>query len=131
LPAQSKAETHLSIEVRLTAHAHGEVGYLIFDSPSGFPGDESKAIRHGFVAIPAGAEELRIETELAPGSYAVSVYEDLNDNRKLDHNFIGIPSEPVGVSNNPPRHRRAPRFDECSFNVANKVQTILITMVRG
>ena len=131
LAAQSKAETHLSIEVRLTAHAHGEVGYLIFDSPSGFPGDESKAIRHGFVAIPAGAEELRIETELAPGSYAVSVYEDLNDNRKLDHNFIGIPSEPVGVSNNPPRHRRAPRFDECSFNVANKVQTILITMVRG
>jgi uncharacterized protein (DUF2141 family) len=34
-------------------------------------------------------------------TYAVSIYHDLNDNRKLDKNITGIPREPYGFSNNP------------------------------
>jgi uncharacterized protein (DUF2141 family) len=37
---------------------------------------------------------------LPRGSYAVSVYQDLNDNGKLDTNLLGIPKEPYGFSNN-------------------------------
>ncbi|HEX2917146.1 MAG TPA: aldehyde dehydrogenase family protein, partial [Edaphobacter sp.] len=36
--AQSTPQTHLSINVRLTQKAHGQLGYLIFAAPSGFPG---------------------------------------------------------------------------------------------
>lgn len=125
------AETHLSIDVLLTPNAHGEVGYLVFDSPSGFPGDKSKAIRHGFVAIAPGPRKLRIDTALHPGTYAVTVYEDLNRNHKVDHNFIGIPNEPVGASNNPKPHMRPPRFDESSFHLGADSQTIIIRLVRG
>jgi 4,4'-diapolycopenoate synthase len=131
MPAQPQAETHLSINVRLTPDAHGEAGYLIFNSSSGFPGDKNKAIRHGFVAIAPGARELHIDTALPPNSYAVTVYEDLNINHKLDHNLIGIPSEPVGASNNPKVHMRPPRFDESSFHLGANPQTIIITLVRG
>ena len=98
LAAQSKAETHLTIDVHLTQQAHGELAYLVFASPSGFPGDRDKALRHGFLPIPSNAQHLHIDTDLPPGTYAVSVYEDLNSNHKLDHNLIGIPREPVGVS---------------------------------
>jgi acyl-CoA reductase-like NAD-dependent aldehyde dehydrogenase/uncharacterized protein (DUF2141 family) len=129
--AHPQAETHLSIDVRLTPEAHGEVGYLIFNSPSGFPGDKTKAVRHGFLAIAPGVRELHIDTALPPGTYAVSVYEDLNSNHKLDHNLIGIPSEPVGVSNNPKVHMRPPRFDESSFRLGAKEQTITVNLVRG
>jgi 4,4'-diapolycopenoate synthase len=129
--AQPRAQTHLTVDVRLAPGAHGELGYLIFDSPSGFPGDREKAIRHGFVLIPAGAQQLHIDTDLPPGTYAVSVYEDLNGNHKLDRNVLGIPREPVGASNNPAAHMGPPRFSECSFRVGATAQTISITVVRG
>lgn len=39
-------------------------------------------------------------TDLAPGEYAVKVMHDENDNGSLDTNFLGIPSEGYGFSNN-------------------------------
>jgi 4,4'-diapolycopenoate synthase len=131
LAAQSRAQTHLSIDVQLTQQAHGELGYLIFASSSGFPGDRDKALRHGFLPIPSNSQHLRIDTDLPPGIYAVTVYEDLNSNHKLDHNLIGIPREPVGVSNNPPARFGPPHFDECSFHLGNTAQTITITLVHA
>ena len=117
--ATTQALTHLAIDVGLTNHAHGELAYLIFASRYGFPGDREKAIRRGFLPIPDRAQQLRIETDLPPGTYAVSVYEDLNGNHKLDHNLIGIPNEPVGVSGNPIGRFGPPRFDECSFRLSS------------
>ena len=50
--------------------------------------------------------------ELEPGEYAISVHHDDNDNDKMDTNFIGIPKEPAGFSNDyvpmgPPRYKKA------------------------
>jgi 4,4'-diapolycopenoate synthase len=131
LAAQSKTETHLTIDVHLTQQAQGELAYLIFASPSGFPSDRDKALRHGFLPIPSNAQHLRIDTDLPPGIYAVTVYEDLNRNHKLDHNLIGIPHEPVGVSNNPPARFGPPHFDECSFHLGDTARTITITLVHA
>ena len=127
--ANAKAETHVTIDVRVTKHAHGELGYLIFASSAGFPGDRGKAIRHGFLPIPSGAKQLRIETDLPPGTYAASLYEDSNGNHKLDRNLIGIPKEPVGVSGNPSRRFGPPRFGECSFPLGSTGLTITIALV--
>jgi 4,4'-diapolycopenoate synthase len=131
LAAQSKMETRLTIDVHLTQRAQGELAYLVFASPSGFPGDRDKALRHGFLPIPSNAQQIRIDTDLPPGIYAVTVYEDLNSNHKLDHNFIGIPREPVGVSNNPPARFGPPHFSECSFRLGDTAQTITITLVHA
>lgn len=131
LSSQSQPQTRLTIDVQLDQHAHGELGYLVFDSRSGFPGESSKAVRHGFIPIPSGARDLHIDTDLPPGTYAVSVYDDLNGNHKLDRNFIGIPREPVGVSNNPPGRLGPPRFDECSFHLGTSAQTITIKLVHA
>jgi uncharacterized protein (DUF2141 family) len=131
LAAQAKTETHLTIDVHLTQQAQGELAYLIFASPNGFPGDHDKALRHGFLPIPSNAQHLRIDTDLPPGIYAVTVYEDLNSNHKLDHNLIGIPREPGGVSNNPPGRLGPPHFDECSFHLGDTAQTITITLVHA
>jgi uncharacterized protein (DUF2141 family) len=129
--AQPKPQTHLAIDVHLTQHAQGELAYLVFASPSGFPGDRDKALRHGFRPIPSNAQHLRIDTDLPPGTYAVSVHEDLNSNHKLDHNLIGVPREPVGVSNNPSARFGPPHFSECSFHLGDTAQTITITLVRA
>jgi uncharacterized protein (DUF2141 family) len=44
---------------------------------------------------------------LGKGKYAVLVYHDQNTNGKLDTNFIGMPKEGVGNSNN---HKGIPSF---------------------
>jgi 4,4'-diapolycopenoate synthase len=129
--AACEATTHLTMNVRLTEDARGELAYLIFASPSGFPGDRDKALRRGFLPIPEGAQRLRIEIDLPPGTYAASVYEDLNENQKLEHNLIGIPKEPVGVSGKPSGRFGPPRFDDCSFRLGHTTKTITITLVHG
>jgi uncharacterized protein (DUF2141 family) len=128
---QTQGETRLTVKVRLTADARGQLAYLVFNSPSGFPGDRDKAVRHGLVPIPPHAEEMALSLDLPAGVYAVTVYEDLNCNRVLDHNFFGIPREPVGASNNPSGRFGAPRFAECAFRLANTGETITINLVKG
>jgi uncharacterized protein (DUF2141 family) len=131
LHAQPKPQTRLSIHVRLDRDAHGELAYLIFDSAAGFPDHPESAIRRGFLPIPSGAQQLQIETDLPSGTYAVSVYEDLNGNHKLDRNILGVPREPVGASNNPQRRMGPPKFGDCSFRLGDESQTLFITLVRG
>ena len=50
-----------------------------------------------------------------PGRYAVSVYHDENTNKKLDRNFIGIPSEGYGFSRDAPIRMGPPSFDDAAF----------------
>lgn len=129
--AQAPHTTHLSVDVQLTGDAHGELAYLVFGSASGFPGERDKALLHGFLPIPPHAERIKFDIDLPPGTYAVTVYEDLNGNHKLDHNSIGIPREPVGASNNPKGRFGPPRFSECAFRLGNSPQTIAINIVKG
>ena len=129
--AQAPSTTRLTMDVKLTDDARGELGYLVFASPSGFPGERDSAFLKGFVPIPAHAERMKFDVDLPPGTYAVTVYEDLNGNRKLDHNAIGIPREPVGASNNPKGRFGPPRFSECAFSLGNSAQTIAINVLKG
>jgi uncharacterized protein (DUF2141 family) len=129
--AQSAAEAHLTIDVRLRPGAHGEAAYLIFNSSRGFPSDRDKALRRGFVPIPAAARSLHIEADLPPGTYAVSMYEDSNTNHKLDRTFLGVPTEPVGASNNPASRMGPPRFSDCVFRLGAGPQSIHISLGQG
>jgi uncharacterized protein (DUF2141 family) len=54
--------------------------------------------------------------DVKPATYAVSIFQDENDNGKLDTNFLGIPKEGWGFSNNPHVMRKA-TFEEAKFPV--------------
>ncbi len=58
-------------------------------------------------------------TGLKDGTYAVAMVHDENGNGKLDTNFLGIPSEGIGISNNP-RLFGKPTFQEAKFTVNGK-----------
>lgn len=60
------------------------------------------------------------------GEYSVRVFQDLNDNQKLDTNFIGIPTEPIGISNNVKGRMGPPPFQKTLFSVNQPAQTIHI-----
>jgi uncharacterized protein (DUF2141 family) len=54
---------------------------------------------------------------MQPGIYAVAVAHDLNGNKTTDTNFLGMPIEDWGVSNNVRPSFRAPTFDEGKIEI--------------
>ncbi len=64
-----------------------------------------------------------IFNEVSPGSYAISIFYDVNDNGELDTSLFGIPKEPTGVSNNAIGKNGPPAFDKASF-VVNENATV-------
>lgn len=57
------------------------------------------------------------------GDYAVMVFQDLNNNQKLDTNMLGIPKEPYGFSNNPTLYG-PPNYQALKFAMTEQAQTI-------
>ena len=51
--------------------------------------------------------------DIPPGTYAIKLHIDENENGKLDTNFLGIPKEQYGTSNN----ALFLNFDSSSFDV--------------
>ena len=61
------------------------------------------------------------------GAYAVSFIHDENDNKKLDTNFIGIPKEDFGCSNNAQGFMGPPKYEDAKFQLTeNKTINIKI-----
>ena len=123
-PVPSPDEPHESDKAALTIrvvgarNAKGTIGALLFKSADGFPGNPKKAIREAEAQVDTtslGAEV--VFQGLPDGVYAVSVRHDENGNGKFDKNILGIPKEGYGVSNNPKKMKRAPKFEEAKFTL--------------
>jgi uncharacterized protein (DUF2141 family) len=52
------------------------------------------------------------------GEYAITLFVDFNGNKKIDKNFLGIPKEPYGFSNNVIGNMSAPTFDQAKFVIS-------------
>ena len=94
----------------------GEIGCALYAGADGFPMDPSTATQQ-WLDVRDGGAECRFEG-LPPGQYAVAVSHDLNGNRQTDTNFLGIPKEAWGVSNNVRPTLRAPTFEEAAVALA-------------
>ncbi len=64
--------------------------------------------------------------DLEFGNYAVAVLYDRNDNGTMDFNFLGMPKEPFGFSNNPIVLLSAPSFGQTRFTHDKAVTRILV-----
>ena len=62
------------------------------------------------------------------GEYAIAVYHDENSNKKLDTNFLGIPREGVGFSNNAKMTTGPAKYDKAKFRVITGEKKISIRM---
>ena len=51
------------------------------------------------------------------GDYGIAVFHDENSNGKMDKNFLGIPQEPYGFSNNVRVTFGPPKWDDAKFAV--------------
>lgn len=89
---------------------------LFASSDDGFPFDSSKAFKTFEAPIKNGGASISIKN-IPYGVYAVSIYHDNDLSGKLPKSFFGKPLKGIGISNNPPKRNRPPRFDEAKFTL--------------
>jgi uncharacterized protein (DUF2141 family) len=104
----------IHVEVEGLRNSKGQVLCALFSSADGFPKNSAKASGRTKANISNGHAICEFPG-VPPGTYAVSVFHDENSNGKLDTNFMGIPREGVGASNNAKGHLGPPRFDAAAF----------------
>jgi len=66
-------------------------------------------------------------TDVLPGQYAFSVFQDLDGDFRLKTNIVGIPVEPYGFSNNPTLYG-APNFEQVAITVGEQDSHIIISL---
>ena len=113
-------EINLNVEIEGIKSEKGKILFSLFSDKSGFPGDMTKALRKGMVHIEDG--KAKIDLDLPPGTYAIMVFHDEDDNNELKTNWFGMPKEGVGNSNN---HKGIPSYKKSVFKLyKNKTITI-------
>lgn len=55
--------------------------------------------------------------DVTPGTYAIQVFHDLTDQHTVHQNFLGIPREPIGFSNDVSVFPSGPHWDKAAFQV--------------
>ena len=116
------AETRsLTIQAVGARNAKGMIRAAVFHDPKGFPNNASEAVQTQAAAIdPQTLTAKIVFTDLPKGVYAVSLFHDENMNQKLDKNFMGIPREGYGASNNPKKKMGPPNFEETKFQFSER-----------
>ncbi|MFM8344488.1 MAG: DUF2141 domain-containing protein [Betaproteobacteria bacterium] len=127
--AQGKQDgaTSLRLEVTSFRNAKGSLNCRLFTDATSFPDGEGSRT----VSAPiSGHQASCVFDELPPGTYAVAVVHDENGNGKLDKNFLGIPSEGYGVSNNRTYAASSPKWEESRFTVTSREPLVLKVSLR-
>ena len=109
----------LELEVTNFEESKGQLIISVFEKPEDFPieGKEFKKI----VVDKLDLEGTKINIELPHGDYAIALLHDLNLDGECNFNFIGIPTEAYGFSQNVRPIVSAPDFEETMFHLKDHV----------
>lgn len=120
-----------SLEVNFTSinNSKGQICLNLFNGQTGFPdggkGSGLKAAK--CMPIVKGVAKFTF-TNLPYGNYAISAVHDTNGDTRLNSNFLGVPNEGIGFSNNPVVVTAAPSFSEAQFFLSKPKTDISIKM---
>ena len=122
----AQSENDLTVNINGIKEIKGNLYVYLYSQSEGFPTKPEMAKK--FVEVIVTAEKIHVKFEnIQSGTYAVSVFHDVNSNREMDTNFLGIPKEPIGVSNNAKGSYGPPKFNDAKFSInANKTITLKI-----
>jgi uncharacterized protein (DUF2141 family) len=127
LPQTPAPTEFIRVEVSGMRSDKGQIVCALFSSAKDFPKNGDKAVAQAKAGISHGRSVCEFPG-VAPGRYAVSVFHDENSNGKMDTNFMGIPREGVGASNNARGHFGPPKFDDAAFQYPGGKLDLTITI---
>ena len=124
LLASAAQAADLTIDVQGVAEAKGKILVAVYDKSEGWL---KKAVKATRVDAVKGSTIVTI-SGLPEGTYAVSLYHDLDENGKLESNAIGIPTEPIGFSNDAMGAFGPASFDDAKVKLPAEGARIVVTL---
>ncbi len=107
---------------------NGESGHVmvqLFDSETAWK--EESSLKNAALDIVEGRATWAV-TGLPEGEYGIRSYHDKNSNEKLDTNFLGIPKERYGFSNNAKAGMGPPKWQEVLFSHGSAPMALAIEL---
>ena len=131
LPAIALAQSScpgIHVKILNIRNSTGAVACALFESPVGFPTEFLHSATN-IMVIKVRDTQARCDFEdIAPGAYALAVIHDENMNGKLDTNWLGIPTEGYGFSNDAKPLLGAPSFSAASFPYGGRNLDLTISL---
>ncbi|MEO7082183.1 MAG: DUF2141 domain-containing protein [Flavobacteriales bacterium] len=121
LSASCYAQADLKVEVILNKpDAGGKLLLALCPSAQAYKTETGCSTK----SVDADARTVSCSFEgITPGTYAIKVFHDVNENGELDTSWIGWPQEPYGFSNDAPVNTGPPPFKLASIQVKEGNQT--------
>lgn len=116
------------IEVNNLRNNKGSVLISLFNNEDDFPENAEKAIEKAKVEINGKTAFITFKN-IPQGQYAAAILHDENKNLKMDFNFLGIPKEGYGFSNNAKGLFGPPHFNKAAFEVGKQSKKINIKAI--
>jgi len=92
---ETKIEFEVTLNITNIETIEGKLFLSIYQDAQSFKKKEPLKT----VSVQVDGKEMTITEKLPQGEYVFFVYQDINENDKLDRNFLGMPKEPVGYGN--------------------------------
>jgi len=122
----SQSSPRATLEITFTGirSNKGLIAIGINNSPEGWPRKPDMDPNWKKTGLENGTMKVKVEG-LRYGTYAVSMLDDENSNLEMD-NFMGMPKEGFGFSNNVKVKMSAPKFEACAFEIDEPDKKIVI-----
>jgi uncharacterized protein (DUF2141 family) len=118
IPTLGLAQTAcLGIHVQIVniRSSAGTIDCALFESSKGFPKELLSYATYVMIVKVRDSKASCFFPDIPPGRYAIAVIHDENRNGKLDTNWLGIPTEGYGFSNEAKASLGPPAFTAASF----------------
>ena len=126
LALTAQGQNNISAQVGGFENSKGLCLACLYNSSESFNG-KGKAVQCTEVAI-TNQKATVVFQNVAAGTYAISLFHDANNNKKLDTNFLGIPKEGYGASQNDLPFAGAPTFNGNKFQVSGTSTNLSIRL---
>ena len=113
-----KSETKrlkLTLHITNIQDVRGRLQVGIYDNKNDFP-KEGKEFKRCFIKVDGNEVKFTVQ-DMPPGEYAIAIYHDANSDGKCNSNFLGVPTECYGFSNNVKPFLSAPSFNATKFSL--------------
>ena len=119
----------LIIKIPNIKNQSGSIHVALYDDSDNFPEEQGKKLGLKKTINEVLEQGGIILKNLSPGSSAIAIYHDENDNNKFDK-LLSIPLEKYGFSNDAPVFLGPPSFSDASFELNKNVNSTISIKLR-
>jgi uncharacterized protein (DUF2141 family) len=121
------ADSSLIVTVSGLRNPQGQLCLSLFSNEQGFPNKGDCAVQTSCIKLTSVPLVVKFQN-LEVGSYAIAVFHDANNDGTLNRNWLGIPTEGFGFSQNPSIFKGLPKFKDSAVLVAGADTNIEIEL---